>query len=202
MIILIMTTIIIIIIIIFLLPFQLFCRICLAFSFTFHVSCFFVKDLDLAVDSTIQRVSKERSICCAKLRSVAKIHHIWIRCWRPGGIGEGGKGMTGARLSGSEFFLVLFWGASLWRSKRRLWFQFRELTKSWTVFDSFVPKRRCCFKRGVQCLQPLEETAIGIFDALGGGVKPLIFWWKKWHDMLLSKRPQESSSRTIHFCNK
>lgn len=40
MIILIMTTIIIIIIIIFLLPFQLFCRICLAFSFTFHVSRF------------------------------------------------------------------------------------------------------------------------------------------------------------------
>ena len=139
---------------------SLFCRICLAFSFTFHVSCFFVKDLDLAVDSTIQRVSKERSICCAKLRSVAKIHHRWIRCWRPGGIGEGGKGMTGARLSGSEFFFCVFLGASLWRSKRRLWFQLkiREWTKSWTVFDWFVPKRRCCFKRGVQCLQPLETN--------------------------------------------
>ena len=49
------------------------------FGLQFHVSrfvFFFVKDLDLDVDSTIKRVSKDRSICCAKLRSVAKIHHI------------------------------------------------------------------------------------------------------------------------------
>lgn len=175
------------------------------FGLQFHVSrfVFFVKDLDLAVDSTIKRVSKERSICCAKLRTVAKIHHIWIRCWRPGGIGEGGKGMTGARLNGSEFFFA-FLGSFPLKKQKEIMVPIENLRVN-KIMNGFwlirSEKKVFVSKRG-SMLAAFGRKRYRNLWCPRRGVKPLIFWWKKWHDMLLLKRPQESSSRTIHFCNK
>ena len=108
---------------------------------------------------------------------------MWIRCWRPGGLGTGGEREWKDRRWIPPFWVFFFvcvfvGGASIWRNKRRLWVPIQNpwFEKSLKrVFDWFVLKKSGCFKR-VQCLPAFGIQTAGNLWCLRRGVKPFTFW--------------------------